>query len=84
MNVILFRALKNANVSDDDAGRVVNALERHIDLAVGDANKALEGKLDGVKASIDGLKFYLQIMTGVVATCAVIGTALTAYSQLLK
>lgn len=84
MQVLLFRALKDANVPDDTAATVVKAIEEHVDMAVGQANKALEGKLDGVKTSIDGLRFYLQIVGAVIAASAVLTGVATVTVQLLK
>ncbi|WP_230771789.1 hypothetical protein [Sphingomonas sp. Leaf4] len=53
MEVILFRALTDANIDPDTAQQVVDAVEEHIDMAVGQANKALELKLDSMKSSMD-------------------------------
>jgi len=35
MEVLLFRTLKSLNIGDDAAEKVVDALEEHIDMAVG-------------------------------------------------
>lgn len=53
MEVVLFRALTKANIDADTAQQVVDALEEHIDMAVGQANKALELKLDAMKTGMD-------------------------------
>jgi K+/H+ antiporter YhaU regulatory subunit KhtT len=60
MEVLLFRALKSANIDDDTAAKVVEALEEHIDMVVGQANKALEAKLDGMKFNMDSMKMSIE------------------------
>jgi len=60
MEVLLFRALKSANIDDDTAAKVVEALEEHIDMVVGQANKALEAKLDGMKSNMDSMKMSIE------------------------
>jgi hypothetical protein len=98
MEVLLFRALTEANIDADTAQRVVDALEEHIDVAVGQANKALEGKLDGhtarfdaIKTSMDGFKgavdqmrVWLIIVTSIIAICALAGTVLGVVNQITK
>ena len=53
MEVLLFRALTDANIDPDTAQKVVEAVEEHIDMAVGQANQRLEAKLDGMTTSMD-------------------------------
>ena len=53
MEILLFRALTKANIDNDTAQEVVDAVEEHIDMAVGQANRALEAKLDGMKAAME-------------------------------
>ncbi|MEP9403580.1 hypothetical protein [Sphingomonas sp. VNH70] len=53
MEVLLFRALTQANIDPDTAQKVVDAVEEHIDMAVGQANQRLEAKLDGMTTSMD-------------------------------
>jgi len=92
MHITLFKALKNANISDDAAEKVVHAFEEHIDMAVAEAIKhydqrltamqaileaRLESGLKGVQTSIDGLKWFL-ILQG----AALVGIA--SYVQLVK
>lgn len=84
MEVLLFRALTGANIEADMAAKVVDALEEHIDVAVGQANKALEGKLDGMKASIDQMRMWLMIVTSIISICALAGTILGVVNQLTK
>lgn len=98
MEVLLFRALTEANIDPDTAQRVVDALEEHIDVAVGQANKALEGKLDGInsrfdgiktsmdgfKGSVDQMRVWLIIVTSIIANCALLGTVLGVVNQLTK
>jgi hypothetical protein len=45
MHIKLFRALKAANVKDDDAAEVVKAIEEYIAVKVQEANKGLESRL---------------------------------------
>jgi hypothetical protein len=56
MEVLLFRALTQANIDPDTAQKVVDAVEEHIDMAVGQANQRLEAKLDGMTTSM-GTRF---------------------------
>ena len=81
MQVLLFRALKDANVEDDKAAAVVAAIEEHVDVAVGQANKALEAKLDGIKMSVDAVKagneqmrVWMVIITSILAIIALLGS----------
>ncbi|RSV33369.1 hypothetical protein CA234_22710 [Sphingomonas sp. ABOLE] len=98
MEVLLFRALKSANIDDDTAAKVVEALEEHIDVAIGQANKALEAKLDGIKMSMDAvnkgvdvvgkgvdqMRVWMIIITSIIAIIAVLGGAATAIAPYLK
>ena len=91
MEVLLFRTLKSLNIGDDAAEKVVDALEEHIDMAVGQANKALEAKLDSIKASIDVVKsgneqmrVWLIIITSIIAVVALAGSILGAVVQFIK
>src|SRR3546814_19439101 len=45
MHIKLFRALKAANLSDDAAAEVVEAIEEYIAVKVQEANKGIESKL---------------------------------------
>lgn len=87
MEVLLFRALKSANIDEETAAKVVEALEEHIDVAIGQANKALEAKLDGIKMSMDAvnkgvdvvskgvdqMRVWMIIITSIIAIIAVLG-----------
>lgn len=98
MEVLLFRALKSANIDDDTAAKVVEALEEHIDVAIGQANKALEAKLDGIKMSMDAvnkgvdvvgkgvdqMRVWMIIITSIIAIIAVLGGAATAIAPYMK
>ncbi|MGW8138477.1 hypothetical protein ACWGNZ_23060 (plasmid) [Sphingomonas zeae] len=55
MEVLLFRALTDANIDPDTAQKVVEAVEEHIDMTVGLANKALEAKMDTIILQVDTL-----------------------------
>ncbi|UYY79685.1 hypothetical protein [Sphingomonas sp. R1] len=98
MEVLLFRALKSANIDEETAAKVVEALEEHIDVAIGQANKALEAKLDGIKMSMDAvnkgvdvvskgvdqMRVWMIIITSIIAIIAVLGGAATALAPYLK
>lgn len=91
MEVLLFRALKSANIDDDTAAKVVEALEEHIDVAIGQANKALEAKLDGIKMSVDAVKagneqmrVWMVIITSILAIIALLGSVASVVVQVLK
>lgn len=69
MQISLFTALTAAKVTPEKATEVVETLERHIAMKVEDANKALEGKIDGMntKISIMLLISMFILLTGIVA-----------------
>ena len=84
MQVLLFRALREANVDDDKAAAVVAAIEEHVDVAVGQANKALEAKLTGIDSKIETTRSTLTIWFGVqTALLALLGAA-AIWSNFLK
>ncbi|MET3726060.1 hypothetical protein [Sphingomonas trueperi] len=91
MEVLLFRALKSANIDEETAAKVVEALEEHIDVAIGQANKALEAKLDGIKMSVDAVKagneqmrVWMVIITSILAIIALLGSVASVVVQVLK
>ncbi|MGN8001390.1 hypothetical protein [Sphingomonas sp. 22176] len=91
MEVLLFRALKSANIEGETAAKVVEALEEHIDVAIGQANKALEAKLDGIKMSVDAVKagneqmrVWMVIITSILAIIALLGSVASVVVQVLK
>ncbi|WP_066721998.1 hypothetical protein [Sphingomonas pituitosa] len=91
MEVLLFRALKSANIEEETAAKVVEALEEHIDVAIGQANKALEAKLDGIKMSVDAVKagneqmrVWMVIITSILAIIALLGSVASVVVQVLK
>ena len=99
MHITLFKALKNANISDDAAEKVVHAFEEHIDMAVAEAIKhydqrltamqaileaRLESGLKGVQTSIDVLKWYIVVQGSLMAAAVATGGILTAYFQFIK
>lgn len=55
MQVPLFRALKSVNIEDEIAARAVAVLEEHIEMAVGQAVKPLENKIDTLMIQIGAL-----------------------------
>ena len=61
MQVVLFRALKDAKVTDDKAAAVVTAIEEHVDVAVGQANKALEAKLTAIDSKIEATRSTIEV-----------------------
>ncbi|MBB6193077.1 5'(3')-deoxyribonucleotidase [Sphingobium wenxiniae] len=62
MQIKLFRALKAANVSEDAAAEVVEAIEEYIAVKVQEANKALESKLTAQTWVIGAVGFVLAII----------------------
>lgn len=62
MHIKLFRALKAANVSDDTAAEVVEAVEEYIAVKVQEANKALESKLTAQTWVIGSVGFVLAVI----------------------
>lgn len=73
MHIKLFRALKAANVSDDAAAEVVEAVEEYIAVKVQEANKTLEAQL----------KAQTWVIGAVGAVLAVIGLAPALYKLFL-
>lgn len=69
MHIKLFRALKTAKVSEDDAAEVVKAIEEYIAVKVQEANKTLEAQL----------KAQTWVIGAVGAVLAVIGLAPAIY-----
>lgn len=99
MHVTLFRALTSANIDDETAQKVVDAIEEHIDMSVGKANEALEAKigamqvnmettlksgLDGMKTSIDGIKWWIVGVGSVLVATGIAGGVLAGVSAFLK
>ena len=62
MHIKLFRALKAANVSDDAAAEVVEAIEEYIAVKVQEANKSLEAQLKAQTWVIGAVGFVLGII----------------------
>ena len=62
MHIKLFRALKAANVSDDAAAEVVEAVEEYIAVKVQEANKTLEAQLKAQTWVIGAVGFVLSII----------------------
>jgi len=62
MHIKLFRALKAANVSDDAAAEVVEAIEEYIAVKVQEANKGLESKLTAQTWVIGSVGFVLAVI----------------------
>lgn len=99
MQVTLFRALRSVNIDDETASKVVDAIEEHVDMAVGQANKTLEAKidamqlnmettmksgLDGMKTSIDGIRWWIIGVGSVLVATAIAGGVLTSVAAFLK
>src|SRR3546814_6569461 len=59
MHIKLFRALKAANLSDDAAAEVVEAIEEYIAVKVQEANKGIESKLTAQTWVIGSVGFVL-------------------------
>ncbi|MBW6533213.1 hypothetical protein [Sphingomonas citri] len=62
MHIKLFRALKAANVSDDAAAEVVEAIEEYIAVKVQEANKGLEAQLKAQTWVIASFGFVLTLI----------------------
>src|SRR3546814_1714251 len=60
MHIKLFRALKAANLSDDAAAEVVEAIEEYIAVKVQEANKGIESKLTAQTWVIGSVGFVLD------------------------
>jgi hypothetical protein len=77
---LLLRILKDASVDSVEAA----AIEEHVDVAVGQANKALEAKLTGIDSKIETTRSTLTIWFGVqTALLALLGIT-TIWSNFLK
>lgn len=73
MHIKLFRALKAASVSDDDAAEVVKAIEEYIAVKVSEANKGLESRLTAqtwVLGSIGAITAISVLVTGLAPSIA--------------
>ena len=60
----LFKALRSARIPTDAATAAVRSIESHIAVKVTEANKALEGKLDGMNIKINimlGLTVFIML-----------------------
>src|SRR3546814_14951437 len=62
MHIKLFRALKAANLSDDAAAEVVEAIEEYIAVKVQEANKGIESKLKAQTWVIGRVGFVLAVI----------------------
>jgi CTP synthase (UTP-ammonia lyase) len=81
---LLLRILRDASVDSVEAAAVVAAIEEHVDVAVGQANKALEAKLTGIDSKIETTRSTLTICFGVqTALLALLGAA-AIWSNFLK
>ena len=64
MQVALFRALKSANIDDDEAAKAVVVVEEQIDMAVGRAIEPLKQQIAGLELKLDqriaGLEVKLE------------------------
>jgi hypothetical protein len=64
MQLTLFKALRSARIPTDEATAAVRSIESHIAVKVTEANKALEGKLDGVNTKVSimlGLTVFIML-----------------------
>jgi hypothetical protein len=64
VQLTLFKALRSVNMPTDEATTVVRSIESHIAVKVTEANKALEGKLDGMNIKINimlGLTVFIML-----------------------
>jgi hypothetical protein len=53
MHITLFRALKDANIADDAAEKVVHAFEEHIDMAISDAMKHYDDRITAMQTVLE-------------------------------
>jgi hypothetical protein len=68
MQLTLFKAFRSARIPVVEATAAVRSIESHIAVKVTEANKALEGKLDGMNIKIN-------IMLGLTAFTTLAGIA---------
>jgi hypothetical protein len=69
-------------MSDDEAAAVVGAIEAHVESAVNNNIKAVEGKLTGMQATLDPMKGQIQfvgVMIGVVGLAIAAGPILARF-----
>lgn len=78
MHIKLFRALKSANVSEDDAAEVVKAIEEFLAVKIKEANATLEAQMKGVEAQQKATNWLIgSIGTVIVVSVLVTGLAPT-------
>lgn len=77
--VTLFKALRSAKVSSDDATQVVEELESHIAMKITEANAALVGEIKGMREGLDAKVNSIRWMLAFSITLSVIATALGGY-----
>lgn len=79
MHIKLFRALKSANVSEDDAAEVVKAIEEYLAVKIKEANAGLEAQLKGVEAQQKATNWLI----GSLGTVIAIGVLVSALSPII-
>ncbi len=62
MQVTLFRALRSISIDDEIAQKAVEAVEEHIEMAIGQAVKPLENKIDTLIAQIATLSTKIDMV----------------------
>jgi len=63
MQVTLFRALRSISIDDEIAQKAVEAVEEHIEMAVGQAVKPLENKIDTLLIQIAALSTKIDTVS---------------------
>ncbi len=90
MEVLLFRALKSANIDDDTAAKVVEALEAKLDGMKSNMDsmkmsiEAVNKGVDVVGKGVDQMRVWMIIITSIIAIIALIGGVATAMAPYLK
>ena len=79
MQIKLFRALKAAKVSDNDAAEVVEAFEEYLAVKIKEANAGLEAQLKGVEAQQKATNWLI----GSLGTVIAIGVLVSALSPII-
>jgi len=79
MHIKLFRALKKANVPEDDAAEVVEAFEEYLAVKIKEANAGLEAQLKGVEAQQKATNWLI----GSLGTVIAIGVLVSALSPII-
>lgn len=90
MHIKLFRALKSASVSDEDAEEVVQAIEEYLAVKIKEANAGLEAQLKGLEAQnsarftgVEAQQKATNWLLGSLGTVIAIGVLVSALSPII-